>query len=519
MLDLLKTPKATAASLTNNSAKDDNHGGPKFVPLRIIQDNPYQPRGHYDAEHILNLALSIKRLKADVPTTLGLQQIPLARSVGQQVQLMFGHSRLRAFMVLAEGLRRLGDGSGVGLSFASVNEKETRFAELLDPDPDYAVMPVMIAFALDNAMWQHAITENSQRKNITAMEEARTMQRAIDEFGLTTEEAGKPFGYQRSTSANKLRLLNLPPEVQTAIDAGDLTERHGRELLRLADDPERLRLAAEDAIKKGKTVRQLAEQVGWSEQAMKQAQEKARQLEAARAAIRNGWRTPANTEVSPRCVQDIESYKANIFDSQDAADRILVEQNGCGPQCGCFVLAYVEHRAERGYHPDPENAPKVCMACTDWNAISTQRRALGTIEDTSDEGRAKREAAAAKKQQIEAMNNEAHTVWQGWLKDQDKHALWNSLAFWKVASASDMRWGMEASIRNSPDVQTACGELLKSMYRNTRSYNSDLGESVHTVAEVERLIKSLGVSRETGEDAGIEQIIEEGETHGNIRGV
>jgi len=171
------------------------------MPLLKIFDNPYQPRANYDAEHILNLAVSIKSLKGELVATRGLQQTPTARliTIRQKrlvdrafyadahamlvrddlgVQLMFGHSRLRAFMVLAEGLGALGDGSAVGLRFAGVRELETRYADLLDPDLDYATMPMFLGFALDHAMWAHAITENSQRKNITAMEEARTMQRA-----------------------------------------------------------------------------------------------------------------------------------------------------------------------------------------------------------------------------------------------------------------------------------------------------------------------------------------------------
>jgi len=502
------------------------------VPLSKIYDNPYQPRANYDAEHILNLAVSIKALKGELVATRGLQQTPTARliTIRQKrlvdrafyadahamlvrddlgVQLMFGHSRLRAFMVLAEGLRALGDGSAIGLNFIGVSELATRYADLLDPDSDYATMPMFLGFALDHAMWAHAITENSQRKNITAMEEARTMQRAIDEFGLTTEQAGQPFGYQRSTTANKLRLLNLPPEVQTAIDRGDLSERHGRELLRLADDPVRVRLAAQNAIDKGQTVRQLTENVNWREQEMKQAQAKARQLEAVRAAIRAGWRVAGGAAVSPGCVKEVESYKVNIFDSSDPADRVLVEQGVCGPQCACFALAYSERRAERGYRPDAEKAPNVCMACLDYSAHMAKRRALGEIEDTRDEARAQREAAAEKKRQREAMNNEAHDVWQRWLKEQDRHALWNSIEFWKVAFAGGPGGIPRTSdaIKAATSVQGACVEVLKAMYQGTRKYDNALGDWVHTVAAVQGLIESLdSVSRETG---GIAKVVKE----------
>lgn len=183
------------------------------VPLCQIADNPYQPRGSYDPEHILKLALSIKRLKTSLPATQGLQQIPLARLVLLQrdgsfdvarpnlylngragralheerntmIQLMFGHSRLRAIMLLNDGLRYNLKHDPMCIRFSSVPEVESAYAELLDPDSDYATMPVMLGFATDTEMWQHAITENSQRKNITPIEEALSLQRAIRELEL-----------------------------------------------------------------------------------------------------------------------------------------------------------------------------------------------------------------------------------------------------------------------------------------------------------------------------------------------
>lgn len=285
MLDLFSTKAAAAASSANGTVPKGVGGGSVMLSLTRILDNPYQPRGHYDAEHILNLAKSIKALKHELPATRGLQQLPMARVgvmgdsgfdmaarhmyangqalalLGQAAgvaQLMFGHSRLRAFMVISEGIEALGGGSAIGMNFAGIDDIEGRYGALMDPDPDYAEMPIAIGFALDHQMWAHSVTENSQRKNITAIEEAQSLQRAIDEFGLTTAEAGQPFGYARSTTANKLRLLQLPDEAQRAIAVGKLTERHGRELLRLSDSPERLASALGMAMERDMTVAQLA---------------------------------------------------------------------------------------------------------------------------------------------------------------------------------------------------------------------------------------------------------------------
>ena len=553
MLDLLKTKTASAMSLANGASArsasvavaERAEAVPLAVPLRQILDNPYQPRGAYDAEHILNLAASIKELKGDVPATLGLQQVPLARLVFRQrdgdvtiaerawyeqgkaqraiathdkamVQLMFGHSRLRAFMVLSEGLRSLmrSNGTAMGMNFGTVTEIETRYPTLMEADLDYTFMPVGLGFALDHAMWKHAITENSQRKNINAIEEARSIQRAMEEFGLSTEEAGKPFGYERSTTANKVRLLKLPTEVQTKIVNGELTERHGRELLRLAADPERLKLAATEAIERGKTVRQLAENLNWEEKKMQEAQEKARQLNAARDLLHRGWSTPAGQPMPVDRVIDKTDWNYHRFVQEDAQDRILITQNGCGPHCPCFALTYHDYHADAHYRPDPEGLPHICLTCVDQTAYRAKCKALGTVTDDSAEARAKREAVAAKKAKIAQMNNDAHTVWQRWLKEQDKHTLWNNINFWQVAMQD--QWQAAIILKKATDVQAACTSLLQNIYRETREYDRELMEHVHTVAKVEAVIAQLSgsVSRETGDDdeyAGIEEIVDTGD--------
>lgn len=405
------------------------------VALRQIMDNPYQPRTHYDAEHILNLAMSIKAMKEELPATLGLQQIPLARVgmmqrdggvvladrqmyatgmvtrvLGKQsavVQLMFGHSRLRAFMVLAEGLRSLGKGHGIGMDFGGISELESRFAELLDADLDYAEMPLSLGFALDQAMWSHAITENSQRKNITAVEEAQSIQRAIDEFGLTAAEAGKPFGYARSTTANKLRLLQLPQEIINVIAAGDLTERHGRELLRLADHPERMKKAFDWAMVRGYTVAQLTKEVeyqlGMIEQEQKQTERQAQ----------------------PIAMPMAEAKPTNRFEEDANATM-------------------------EAFH-------------------ASQRERMA--------------------RQAEQLNNESHAVWMAWAQQQDPSALWNSIELWREMAKYNA-WLPEL-IQASDNTHDACLEVLILLYKRTRRYDNNLGREVHYPHEVRSLIERL----------------------------
>jgi len=208
-----------------------------WLPLAKIYDNPYQTRSDYDAAHIERLADNIWSLRDDLPATHGLQQPPLARLVefgvdGDEhiverdvyrvaatvrklaraeryaVQLHFGHNRLRAWKLL----------------------RERDFGR-------YSTFPVLLAYADDPSMWRHAVAENAQRKDISAIEEALSIHMAISRFNLTQEQAGQPFGYAKSTVSNKLRLLDLPDELRTLLAEGAITERHGRELLRLAPAP------------------------------------------------------------------------------------------------------------------------------------------------------------------------------------------------------------------------------------------------------------------------------------------
>lgn len=535
MLNLLQSEKAAAESTL---AADQQWlerdaaavvGGIVMVPLSRILDNPYQPRGHYDAEHILNLAMSIKSMKGELTATRGLQQVPMARAFVQQprdgemvtvakgvyangqvnrlmsrttgfAQLMFGHSRLRAFMVLALGIKSLGKGHVIGMDFSAVTEIESRYAELLDADLDYTEMPLMLGFALDHAMWAHAITENSQRKNITAIEEAQSIQRAIDEFGLTTEEAGRPFGYARSTTANKVRLLALPADVKAAISRGELSERHGRELLRLADDPERLADAAKRALEKGSSVRQLASDVDWREKDIKAEQGRHAEMAAARAALAAGWTLPGQSVPVPLSVLDGSRNYSNTFDATDAKDRALIAGGHCGPHCSCFQVGYCYWAREEHYRPDAAQAPHVAAVCSDFSSRRAKIEALPLPADASPEEVTKKREREEREAKVMALNNESHTIWQAWVREQDLQSLWNDIRFWKVA-VKQQQWVY--SVFDSCDgVYDACQELLRAMYKGTRGYDSDLQGQVHRPTDVRALIKSLGGGTATGDSEG-----------------
>jgi ParB/RepB/Spo0J family partition protein len=225
------------AHTTGEEFSRENFGALVWLPVGRVYDNPFQTRQAYDDEHIARLAESIWSLREELPATLGMQQPPVARVV------VFGPDGDEAPLPREEyadpgALRRrlLGDHVAVQLHFGHNRLRAWRLLRERDAG-GYGEFPVFVAYAADEAMWRHAVAENAQRKDISPLEEALSIRQAMQAFSLTQERAGEPFGYAKSTVANKLRLLDLPDDLRAAIADGRLSERHGRELLRLAPAP------------------------------------------------------------------------------------------------------------------------------------------------------------------------------------------------------------------------------------------------------------------------------------------
>lgn len=232
-----------------------------YVPLPKLADNPYQTRQRNDPDHVLNLAASLVQMAPSLPDTAGLQQLPVGRLVrygdgyaypadlygdedavrdllaGDEaiVELAFGHSRRLAFLVLARGAAHVFS-ELAGAEQIAVGD--IAVGDIAFDAADYAAMPVLLRPLTDQEMWSHAITENSQRRDLTAIEEAIAIERARNDFGMTYDQAGRLFGKSRGAAANLVRLLQLPEIYQQAILDGRLTERHGRALLPALQYPE-----------------------------------------------------------------------------------------------------------------------------------------------------------------------------------------------------------------------------------------------------------------------------------------
>ena len=99
-----------------------------------------------------------------------------------------------------------------------------------------------------------ALIENMAREDLNPVEEARACAALVEELGLTREEVGLRVGRSRVAVSNLLRLLDLPDEALALLEAGELTEGHGRALL-LADDHAARRRLARGAAREGWSVR------------------------------------------------------------------------------------------------------------------------------------------------------------------------------------------------------------------------------------------------------------------------
>jgi ParB family chromosome partitioning protein len=164
-------------------------GAPHVLPLGKLQAGKYQPRTRMDEGALQELAASIR--------AQGLMQPILVRPVSaDRYEIIAGERRFRAARI------------------AGLDE-----------------VPVLVRDVPDQAAAAMALIENIQREDLNPLEEAQGIQRLLDEFSFTHEQAAESVGRSRSAVSNLLRLLNLAAPVQTMLLAGDLDMGHARALL------------------------------------------------------------------------------------------------------------------------------------------------------------------------------------------------------------------------------------------------------------------------------------------------
>ena len=183
------------------------------LPLDAVERNPFQTRTRFDEAQMAELAASV--------AATGVVQPIIVRRLGEdRYQLITGERRLLAS-------RQAG--------------KQT--------------IPAIVREASDEQAMEMTIVENLQRADLNPMEQARAYQRLSREFKMTQEQMAARTGKERASVANFLRLLRLPEEVQSSVEAGDLSFGHARCLLAL-ETPERIVAATRKVLGLSFSVRQ-----------------------------------------------------------------------------------------------------------------------------------------------------------------------------------------------------------------------------------------------------------------------
>ena len=173
----LKPNVVETATGTNRIAVDD------------IEVNPKQPRRDFDEQALKELADSIRM--HDI-----IQPVTVSRMANGKYRLISGERRLRA----------------------------SKMAGLKD-------IPAYIRQANDVELLELALLENLQRENLNPMEVALSYKRMMEELDYTQEQVAERMGKDRSTVANFIRLLKLPPDIQLAVRNGSLSMGHARALI------------------------------------------------------------------------------------------------------------------------------------------------------------------------------------------------------------------------------------------------------------------------------------------------
>ncbi len=189
------------------------------VPIRAVAANPFQPRRKFQAAELSELAASIR--------VNGLLQPVLVRRSpsGRTYQLVAGERRLRAVKLLG-----------------------------------WKEIPAQIREVEDRTLLVLALVENIQREDLGPLEEAKAYGVLRDKFGYGQREVAEAVGKSRSTVANVLRLLTLPPSVRRLLEEGTLSMGHGRAILGV-DDPVKAADVARQAVSESWSVRETERRV------------------------------------------------------------------------------------------------------------------------------------------------------------------------------------------------------------------------------------------------------------------
>lgn len=178
-----------------------------------IETNPKQPRRDFDEQSLEELASSIKLHDIIQPVTVS--KLPSGK-----YRLISGERRWRA----------------------------AKMAGIKD-------IPAYVRQANDAQLLELALLENLQREDLNAMEISLSYKRMMEELNYNQDQVAERMGKDRSTIANFIRLLKLPPDIQLSVRNGEITMGHARALINV-DSIDKQLFIFNEIKEKGLSVRQ-----------------------------------------------------------------------------------------------------------------------------------------------------------------------------------------------------------------------------------------------------------------------
>jgi ParB family chromosome partitioning protein len=191
----------------------ENATGINRIPVDDIEPNPKQPRRDFDEQSLNDLANSIRL--HDI-----IQPVTVSKLSSGKFRLISGERRLRA----------------------------AKIAGIKD-------IPAYVRQTNDSQLLELALLENLQREDLNAMEVSLSYKRMMEELDYTQEQVAERMGKDRSTVANFIRLLKLPPDIQLAVRNGELSMGHARALINV-DTVDKQLYIFKEIKEKGLSVRQ-----------------------------------------------------------------------------------------------------------------------------------------------------------------------------------------------------------------------------------------------------------------------
>ena len=212
------TGSTTSGTSTSDGTSVESATGLKDIAVNAIDPNPNQPRVHFDEASLAELTASISAIGV-------LQPILVRPDENGRYQLIAGERRWRA-------------ASRAGLQ----------------------MVPAIVRVTDDVSSVEQALVENLHRQDLTPLEEAAAYQQLLEDFNMTHEQVASKVGKSRSAITNALRLLGLPPSIQSLLADGRLSAGHAKALLGTPDRSLQEQLAKR-AVEMGWTVRGIEEAV------------------------------------------------------------------------------------------------------------------------------------------------------------------------------------------------------------------------------------------------------------------